>query len=326
MTFWPDRRVLVTGASGLLGSWLVRELLERQASVVALVRDDVWKAEFFASGLAGRVDCVRGELIDSYLLGRALNEYAVQTVFHLGAQAIVGVANRNPVSTFESNIRGTWTLLESVRHSPTVQEVVVASSDKAYGDQETLPYTEDMPLQGTFPYDASKSCADLIALSYAKTFGLPVSVTRCGNIVGGGDLNYNRLVPGTIRSVLRGGSPVIRSDGHYVRDYIYVKDVVDAYLRLAEKAASEDVRGRAFNLSNEDPRSVIDVVDRILALMDRKDLRPTILNEAVYEIRKQYLSARRARETLGWRPRYSLDEGLRETIGWYREHLSSGNS
>lgn len=324
MTFWRDRRVLVTGASGLLGSWLARELVERKAAVVALVRDYVWQSDFFASGLDRRVDCVHGELIDSYLMERSLNEYGVQTVFHLGAQAIVGVANRNPVSTFESNIRGTWTLLECVRQCPTVQEVVVASSDKAYGDLETLPYTEEMPLRGTYPYDASKSCADLIALSYAKTFGLPVSVTRCGNIVGGGDLNYNRLVPGTIRSVLSGESPIIRSDGKYVRDYIYVKDVVDAYLSLAERASSEGVRGRAFNFSNEDPKSVLEIVDRILVHMDRKDLRPKILNEAVHEIRKQYLSARLARETLGWRPRYSLDEGLLETIGWYRKHLSAG--
>lgn len=326
MTYWMDRRVLVTGASGLLGSWLVRDLVRRGTFVLALVRDRVWQSALLSSGLSEKIDIIHGDLSDASLVERALNEYDAETVFHLGAQALVGVANRNPLSTFESNVRGTWILLECVRRCRTVKQVIVASSDKAYGDQAALPYTEEMPLRGLYPYDASKSCADLIATSYAKTFGVPVSITRCGNIIGGGDLNYSRLVPGTIRSVLRGEAPIIRSDGRYVRDYIYVEDVVAGYLQLAEAMSREDLRGRAFNFSCEDPKSVAEVVDRILTLMERTDLKPRVLNEATHEIRQQYLSSRLARETFGWEPRYPFEEGLRETIAWYRRHLAPGRA
>jgi CDP-glucose 4,6-dehydratase len=321
MSFWKERRVLVTGATGLLGVWLVRALQDRKAWVVALVRDRVWQSDFFLGGLLEKTDCVYGELTDGYVVERALNEYGIQTVFHLGAQAIVGVANRNPLSTFESNVRGTWTVLESARRCPTVKGIVAASSDKAYGDHSTLPYTEDTPLVGRYPYDASKSCADLVALSYAASFDMPLCVTRCGNIIGGGDLNFSRLVPGTIRSVLRNENPIVRSDGTFVRDYIHASDVTSAYIQLAERVGESAVRGRAFNVSNEQPRSVLQIVNRILELMDRPDLKPTILNEANHEIREQYLSSRRIREVVGWKPSYSLDEGLQESIVWYRRHL-----
>lgn len=319
--FWRERPTLVTGATGLVGGCLVRRLQERGADVVCLVRDWVPQSEVAASGVLGRVKVVRGDICDQALLERALGEYEVDTVFHLAAQTIVGIANRNPVSTFEANIQGTWALLEACRRSPAVKQVVVASSDKAYGDQKRLPYDEDTPLQGNHPYDVSKSCADLIAHSYAVSYGLPVTITRCGNFYGGGDLNWNRLVPGTIRSVLRGERPVIRSDGQYVRDYFYVEDGVAAYLLLAERMAScSDLRGEAFNFSNEIQVTVLELTERLLKLMD-SGLTPDVRGEATNEIRHQYLSAAKARRMLDWTPRYTLDEGLHETIAWYRGML-----
>jgi CDP-glucose 4,6-dehydratase len=258
---------------------------------------------------------------DQSLLERALGEYEVATVIHLAAQTIVGIANRNPVSTFESNIAGTWSLLEACRRSPAVGQIVIASSDKAYGDHEELPYTEEAPLAGRHPYDVSKSCADLIAQAYAATYGLPVAVTRCGNFYGGGDLNWNRIVPGTVRSVLRGRPPVVRSDGQFVRDYFYAEDGAAANMVLAERLASdESLRGQAFNFSNEIQVTVLDLVGRILTLMD-SGLEPEVRNEATNEIRHQYLSAEKARRVLGWRPLFTLDEGLHRTIEWYRDFL-----
>jgi CDP-glucose 4,6-dehydratase len=255
------------------------------------------------------------------LLERALGEYEADTVLHLAAQTIVPIANRNPVSTFETNVAGTWALLEACRRSPTVKQVVLASSDKAYGDHEDLPYDEDTPLRGRHPYDVSKSCADLIAQAYATTYGLPVVITRCGNFYGGGDLNWNRIVPGTIRSVLRGQRPVIRSDGSYVRDYFYVEDGAAAYMLLAERlAADPELRGRAYNFSNEIQVTVLSLVRRILALL-HSGLEPDVRDQATNEIRHQYLSAARARRDLHWRPLFDLDEGLRRTIDWYRAFL-----
>ncbi len=318
---WRDRSTLVTGATGLVGSWLVRRLVEAGADVVCLVRDWVPRSDLVRSGLAERVTLVRGDVCDQALLERALGEHEVATVFHLAAQTIVGIANRNPVSTFEANIRGTWALLEACRRSPLVKQVVLASSDKAYGDQETLPYDEETPLQGRHPYDVSKSCADLIAHTYAVSYGLPVSITRCGNFYGGGDLNWNRIVPGTIRSVLRGQRPLIRSDGNSVRDYFYVEDGADAYMTLAEAlAARPELAGQAFNFSNELQVSVLELVGKVLRLMD-SDLKPDVRNEASNEIAHQYLTAAKARRELGWSPQFGLDEGLRRTVAWYREFL-----
>jgi len=268
------------------------------------------------------VTVVRGDLRDRDLLERALGEYEIDTVMHLAAQAIVGVANRNPISTFESNIQGTWNVLEACRRSPGVRSIVVASSDKAYGDQENLPYNEDTPLRGQHPYDVSKSCADLITHSYAKTYDLPVAVTRCGNFFGGGDLNWNRIVPGTIRAVLRGEPPVIRSDGHFVRDYFYVEDGAAAYMLLAEQLSSRpELRGQAFNFSYESQVTVLCLVKEILRAM-QSPLEPLVLNHASHEIRRQYLSAERARTVLGWQPIFTLAEGLARTIPWYRELLA----
>jgi CDP-glucose 4,6-dehydratase len=325
MSFWSDRPVLVTGASGLIGSWVVHALLESGASVIILVRDWVPRSELTLSGLMENVTLVRGSLQDQALLERALGEYEVDTVIHLGAQTIVGVANRNPVSTFESNIRGTWCLLEACRRSPAVKQIVVASSDKAYGQQEHLPYTEDMPLTGQHPYDVSKSCADLLAQSYARTYDLPVVISRCGNFYGGGDLNWNRIVPGTIRSVLRGTAPVIRSNGKLIRDYLYVDDGVDAYLLLAQMLATHpSLRGEAFNFSTETPLTVLAVVEHILTHM-KSSLVPVIRNTAPHEIEQQYLSAAKARSTLGWKPRFQMGDGLPHTIQWYRDYFAHAN-
>jgi CDP-glucose 4,6-dehydratase len=321
--FWQDRPTLVTGATGLIGGWLVRRLLDAEADVVCLVRDWVPQSEFVRAGLMERVKVVNGDVRSQSLLERVLGEYEIDTVIHLAAQTIVGIANRNPVSTFKTNVGGTWALLEACRRSPTVKQIVVASSDKAYGEYTQLPYDEDAPLMGRHPYDVSKSCADLIAQSYAATYNLPVAITRCGNFYGGGDLNWNRIVPGTIRSVLRGQRPVIRSDGKFVRDYFYADDGAAANLTLAERlAADKNLIGHAFNFSNESRISVSELVDRILALM-KSDLQPDVRNEAVNEIREQYLSAAKAREMLGWKPLFTLDEGLRRTIDWYREFLGA---
>ena len=319
--FWQDRPTLVTGATGLVGSWLVDRLLNLRADVLCLVRDSVPQSQLVRSGLIGQVKTINGDVTDQTLLERSLGEYEIDTVIHLAAQTIVGIANRNPPSTFESNIRGTWALLEAARRSPLVKQIVLASSDKAYGDQDKLPYDEAAPLQGRHPYDVSKSCADMIAQTYAHTYDSPVVVTRCGNFYGGGDLNWNRIVPGTIRSVLRGQQPIIRSDGKFVRDYFYVEDGSEAYTLLAERlAADRSLAGEAFNFSNETQVSVLELVDLILKLMD-SDLEPIVLNEAVGEIRHQYLSAQKARRTFGWRPRFTFDTGLARTIDWYRKFL-----
>jgi CDP-glucose 4,6-dehydratase len=305
----------------MLGSWLVRSLLANGSSVVSLVRDWVPECELIRTGLIEKTTVVRGEVEDRCLLERTLGEYEVETVFHLAAQTIVTIANRNPISTFETNVRGTWNVLEACRRSPRVSAIVLASSDKAYGDQTVLPYSEDMPLQGRHPYDVSKSCADLIAQSYAATYQTPVTITRCGNFYGGGDLNWNRVVPGTIRSVIRGQRPVIRSDGKYVRDYFYVEDGVAAYMLLAEHLTNNPkLRGQAFNFSNESQISVLDLVNLILRKTG-SELAPEIQNQVTNEIRQQYLSAARARSELRWAPQFTLDQGLERTVAWYREAL-----
>ncbi len=319
--FWLDRPTLVTGATGLVGGWLVRRLLEAKADVVCLVRDWVPQSEAARGGLLEKVKVVRGDVRDQALLERVLGEFEIATVLHLAAQTIVPIANRNPVSTLETNVAGTWALLEAGRRSPAVKQLVLASSDKAYGESKELPYREDMPLLARHPYDVSKSCADLVAQAYAATYGLPAVITRCGNFFGGGDLNWNRVVPGTIRSILRDERPVVRSDGRFVRDYFYVEDGAAVYMLLAERlAADASLAGQAFNFSNEVPVTVLDLVDRIKRLMG-SSLAPDIRNEATHEIREQYLSASKARTLFGWRPQFDLDAGLERTIGWYRDFL-----
>ncbi len=323
VAFWRERRVFVTGATGLLGGWLTKSLYESGASLVCLVRNQEHTGGLVspAHGLIKQVATARGRVEDHDSLERILGEYEIDTVFHIAAQAIVASATRDPVPTFETNVRGTWNVLEACRRSPRVRAVVLASSDKAYGEHEVLPYTENMPLQARQPYEVSKSCADLIAQAYAHSYDLPVAITRCGNFFGGGDLNWNRVVPGTIRSVICGERPVIRSDGRFVRDYFYIEDAAAAYMLLAERlTCNPELKGQAFNFSNENQTNVLDLVSLIVRKMD-SDLIPEVQNQANKEIRNQYLSSERARRVLGWAPTFTLEEGLQRTIAWYRRFL-----
>ncbi|MDV5129670.1 GDP-mannose 4,6-dehydratase [Bacillus amyloliquefaciens] len=317
MSFWKNKNVFVTGCTGLLGSSLVKELIHQGANVTGLVRDTVPKSNLYQGEQVKQMNIVHGALEDLDVIERALGEYEIDTVFHLAAQAIVGVANRNPISTFEANILGTWNILEACRRHPLIKRVIVASSDKAYGDQPTLPYDENMPLQGKHPYDVSKSCADLLSHTYFNTYGLPVCITRCGNLYGGGDLNFNRIIPQTIQLVLNGEAPEIRSDGTFIRDYFYIEDAVEAYLLLAEKMEELNLAGEAFNFSNEIQLTVLELVEKILKAMD-SDLKPKVLNQGSHEIKHQYLSAEKARKLLNWTPAHTIDEGLEKTIEWYK--------
>ncbi len=295
----------------------MKELIDQGANVTGLVRDTVPKSNLYQGEQVKQMNIVQGALEDLDVIERALGEYEIDTVFHLAAQAIVGVANRNPISTFEANILGTWNILEACRRHPLIKRVIVASSDKAYGDQPTLPYDENMPLQGKHPYDVSKSCADLLSHTYFNTYGLPVCITRCGNLYGGGDLNFNRIIPQTIQLVLNGEAPEIRSDGTFIRDYFYIEDAVEAYLLLAEKMEELNLAGEAFNFSNEIQLTVLELVEKILKAMD-SDLKPKVLNRGSHEIKHQYLSAEKARKLLNWTPAHTIDEGLEKTIEWYK--------
>ena len=318
---WRNRNVFVTGSTGLLGSWLTETLLERGANVTCLVRDQVPKSRLVQTGAIARVNVVSGALEDFDTVLRGINEYEIDTVFHLAAQTIVGTATRSVLSTFESNIKGTWNLLEACRVCQRlVKRVVMASSDKAYGDHEQLPYAEDAPLLGRYPYDASKACAEILAFSFADSFGVPVATTRCGNLYGGGDLNYSRIVPGTIRSALLGERPIVRSNGKLIRDYFYVEDAVSAYLHLAERLEELDLGGQAFNFGTSTPKNVLEMVALILAAADRPDLEPEVLNQASNEIHAQYLDCSKAAEVLGWKPTFTLEAALEKTVRWYREH------
>jgi CDP-glucose 4,6-dehydratase len=318
---WPERRVLVTGATGIVGSHLCAALLERGAYVVAFVRDDDPLSSFYRDGIAPRCAIVRGELQRYEDCARAINAHDIDIVFHLGAQTLVGTALRDPLETFESNIRGTYNLLDAARRfKDLLRAVIVASSDKAYGDSDVLPYTESMPLAGRHPYDVSKSCTDMLATCYAESYGLPLAIARCGNIYGSGDLNWSRIVPGTIRSLLAGQRPVLRSDGKSIRDYIYVADVVGAYLALAENMDNAAVRGEAFNFSPETKVDVFEIVRTISTLLE-SDLEPIVLGTATHEIKDQTLDARKARTVLDWQPYWTLESGLQATIPWYRDVL-----
>lgn len=319
--FWQDRPIFITGATGLVGGWLVKHLLTVGADIVCLVRDWIPQSFLIQSRVLEKIKVVRGDIFDQALLQRTLEEYEINTVIHLAAQTVVGVANRNPISTFETNIAGTWRLLEACRHSSTVKQIIVASSDKAYGEQIQLPYEENTPLKGIHPYDVSKSCADLITQTYAHTYNLPVAIARCGNFYGGGDLNWSRIVPGTIKSILKEKAPIIRSNGCFVRDYLYVEDGVKAYMLLAENLSQyPELIGEAFNFSLEIKLTVLDLVERILTLMN-SDLKPEILNQASNEIKNQYLSSQKSRKVLNWHPSFDLDTGLEKTINWYQNLL-----
>lgn len=320
---WEGKKVLVTGATGLVGSWIVKALLKRKSIIVALVRDIDYQTEFYRSGDYLKTNIVNGSLENFSTIERAINEYEVDTVFHLGAQTIVGAAFREPLQTFESNIRGTYHILEACRrYREFVKEIVIASSDKAYGIADKLPYTEDMPLKGSHPYDVSKSCTDLLAQTYSYTYNMPIAIARCGNIYGGGDLNWSRIIPGTILSLLNNKRPVIRSNGKYIRDYIYIKDIVDAYINLAEAITKKNIYGEAFNFSTESRMAVIEIVNKIRSIMNREDLEPQILNLNLKEIPEQSLSAEKAHEILKWYSKYDLEKGLSETVDWYKNYFN----
>jgi len=319
--FWRDRPTLVTGCTGILGSWLTKTLVDLGADVVGLIRDWIPQSELVRSGTVERIKTVCGDIRDSDVMNRLFSEYEVDSCFHLAAQTIVGIANRMPVSTLETNIQGTWTVLEAARQWGASKRIIVASSDKAYGDHKVLPYDETAPLQGQHPYDVSKSCADLIALSYAHTYGLPIAVTRCGNLYGGGDLNWNRIVPGTMRAVLRGERPIIRSDGSPRRDYVYVLDIVDAYLTLAEAMLNGEHSGEAFNFGLDQPKSALEMVKEIIALSPELAIEPVVLGNASNEIQDQYLNSDKAHRLLGWQAQHTLAEGLSETMNWYSQHI-----
>lgn len=320
--FWLDRNVFITGGAGLLGSNLIKHLLSRKANVVALIRDTVPKSLFFKEGLVNNCTVVRGDLGDFSTVERSINEYEIDTIFHLGAQAIVGTANRSPLSTFESNIKGTWNILESARRSKLVTRTIIASSDKAYGSHEILPYTEKAPLQGAHPYDVSKTCADLLSRSYYTTYGIPVTVTRCGNFYGPGDLNWNRIVPDTIKSLFYNKSPIIRSDGTCIRDYIFIEDASDGYMKLAENTHLEGIKGEAFNFSTGERLTVLDIVKKITQLFP-SNLEPTILNKVQGEIKHQYLSNEKSKTILNWKPKHTIDQSLAKTITWYKSFLQN---
>ncbi len=323
--FWQDRAVLVTGATGHIGGWLVKRLIEDGAEVVCLMRDWEPECQLIREELIQQVKVVKGGLGDIDLLKRALAEHEVNTVMHLAAQSIVGTANRDPISTYESNIRGTWCLMEACRLSPSVKQAVVASTDKVYGDSEQLPYVEEMPLLAIYPHDVSKACAEMIAVSYARTYGINLAITRLPNVYGGADLNWTRIVPGTIQSIIRNEQPVINSNGRFVRDYLYVEDAVTAHLLLAERLAENtELRGQAFNISSETQLSVLELVERILKLMGSA-LKPEVRDQAKNEIKNQYLSAAKARKMLGWQPTFTSDEGLGRTIDWYQAYLAQSS-
>jgi CDP-glucose 4,6-dehydratase len=323
---WKGRRVFITGGTGLLGSHLARSLVKAGAEVIALVRDTVPQSLFYSEeeewGLCRKVTTVQGEVENFRLLERVLNEYEIQTVFHLAAQTIVTTANRSPIATFRANIEGTWNLLEAARlHQKTIQEVIIASSDKAYGNLLGNAHDESFPLKGDHPYDVSKSCSDLISRSYGISFDLPVAITRCGNFFGPGDLNYSRIIPGTVRSVVEGKAPIIRSDGLYVRDYLYVEDGAHAYMTLAESVQKLGLKGEAFNFSYGLRLSVKEVVEKVLRMMNRSDITPKVLNEVTNEIPVQCLDSSKARRELDWTPRFGFDEGLKTTVDWYQARL-----
>lgn len=320
---WQGRRIFVTGAAGFIGGALTKRLLQEGASVIVLIRDVVPQSLFKLEKLDEKVTVVQGDLADYVLIERILNEYSPEIVFHLGAQALVGVANRFPLDTFSSNIQGTWNILEASRKVGSVKKVVVASSDKAYGEHGNLPYQEDFALQPKHPYDVSKGCADLLAQSYFHTYQLPVCVVRCGNVFGEGDIHFNRLIPGTIRSILHNEQPLIRSNGLFVRDYIYLQDVVAAYLLVAQNMDNKFLHGHAFNFSYEQPMTVIEVVEKLLHLMGSRECGYKILNTASGEIEKQFLSCKKAQELLGWEPSYSFNEGLERTVAWYGTYFNS---
>lgn len=318
---WNNSKILVTGADGFIGSHVAKALIERGAEVTTIVRDLKKESNIDILDIKKRVNTLHGDLISYEDCERAINEYDIDFCFHIAAQALVGPANRSPLSTFESNIKGTWNILEACRLSRTIKGLVVASSDKAYGQQKKLPYTEDSPLNGYFPYDASKACAEILARGYFMTYAIPLAITRNANIYGPADMNLSRVIPDIITRLIRNEDPVIRSDGTPERDYVYIKDAVSAYLALAENLHRKEVSGHAFNFGTGKPTSVLELYKKIISLMG-KNVQPKVLGQAKNEIDRQYLDSTKAKKVLGWECRYNIDEGLKETIAWYKGYFS----
>ena len=320
--YWFDKRVFITGATGFLGAHLAEELLTKGANITVLRRDHVARSYFDLKQFGAHAKVINGDLENYRLIERTLNEYEIETVFHVGAQAIVGASNRSPLPTFEANIKGTWNVLEAARNSAMVNAIVVASSDKAYGLHDKLPYTEEVPLQGRHPYDASKSCCDILAQTFFKTYNMPITITRCGNLYGPGDLHFNRIVPETCKSLVFGRNPVIRSDGTFKRDYFYIKDAVAAYLLLGEKTSEKKFHGEAFNFGTETPLTVMELFNKLIKVSGKTHLKPVIKNEVNHEIKDQYLSCEKAKKLLNWRPSHELDKALAVTYKWYEDFLA----
>jgi len=322
---WKNSNVLITGATGFVGTWLAKALIDRGANVIAFVRDEMPNAPIRTMEIVPKLHAIApGDITDYASVKRVFDEYAIDTVFHLAAQAIVTVANASPIGTFDVNIRGTWNVLEAARTYGKVKRIVVASTDKVYGEPKELPITEDHPLLGSYPYDASKVALEAIARTYAVTYGMPVAITRCCNIYGGGDLNFSRIIPGAIKSVLEGTNPVIRSDGTPVRDFIHVDDAVAAYITLAEHIGQPGINGQAFNFGSTAPINMLDLTKKIIEASGRKQLKPDVqgVRKPDAEIDRQYLSAEKAAAVLGWKPKVKLEDGLKKTITWYEDYFS----
>ena len=322
---WEGKNVLLTGSGGFVGSWLSKSLIEMGANVTALLKEDAHDTLLRYSNMYPSFkDVIKGSILDLDLIKKIFISHNIDTCFHLAAQAIVGIANQSPLPTFETNIIGTWNILEAARTVESVERVVVASSDKCYGEPTKLPITEDHPLLASYPYDASKACADILSRAYTKTYGIPIGVTRCCNIYGGGDLNFSRIIPDSVRSVLLNKNPVIRSDGTPIRDFIFIADAVSAYLALAENLERKEIKGEAFNFGSNSPITILDLVNKIIEISG-KDLKPEVTgkDKPKAEIDAQYLSSKKAEKLLNWRPKVRLDEGLKETIQWYSNFFIS---
>lgn len=322
--FWQDKNVFITGATGFVGRWLTKALLDLGANPITIAHDMTLGClnRLLPSNYASRIQCLGGDICDLEKVARVFSRHEIQVCFHLAAQTIVGVANRSPVQTFESNIKGTWNLLEAVRRSEACQATILASTDKVYGEPKLVPIPEDHPLLGAYPYDSSKICSEIVTRTFYNTYGLSVAIARCCNIYGGGDVNYSRIIPGSMRSVILGKNPIIRGDGKSVRDFLFVQDAVNAYLLLAEKFDEVGLKGEAVNFGTAIPITVIELVDRIIRVSGKPHLQPEILGIRGKEIQVQYLDSTKARTRLHWEPRVTLDEGLSRTFEWYTENLN----
>jgi CDP-glucose 4,6-dehydratase len=330
--YWAGKNVFITGINGFIGGNLAKALLERGANVFGLLRNAKRDTLLFYEGLDETVTLVDGDVTDKDLLARVISEEQIHAVFHLAAQVEVGVGLANPYLTFETNIRGTYSLMEAIRHCPkSIESVIVASSDKAYGSypREKMPYREDYPLRPEYPYDTSKACADMVARCYAtEVYKLPVVVTRFSNIYGPGQLNFSALIPDAIRACLGYGSFVPRGNGQQVRDFIFVEDVVDLYLRIAERLAANSaaIRGQVYNAGTNKPRSVRQVLEAVYRLTGQARAFQGILEmmkgrETVGEIDCQYMDFRKVGRDFGWAPRHTLEKGLTESIEWFKGYL-----